>query len=255
MEKIKCDGIIFDMDGVLVDVSSSYRLAIKQTGEYVLRNKFNMEVTIDPSDIDEMKKIPGFNNDWDLSYELIQLLRNRVTRDQFTQKAKLVDSTIQKSKDYQEVKDIFQTYYLGEQLFFELYNRPAPFSNPRGLIENEKALIDENVLETLGQKYPLGVATSRPRFEALFALRNLGITPRFIKEEYIVAQEDTDFEKPDPAPLIEAKRRMGVQNPSYIGDSINDKIAASRAGFFFIGIGLPGDIQVASVNQSPEVIS
>ena len=34
----KIDSIIFDCDGVLIDVTKSYDLAIKQTTDYVVRN-------------------------------------------------------------------------------------------------------------------------------------------------------------------------------------------------------------------------
>jgi len=37
--KTKYDGLIFDMDGVLVDVSQSYREAIRQTAGYFLKRK------------------------------------------------------------------------------------------------------------------------------------------------------------------------------------------------------------------------
>ena len=40
---IKPDVIIFDIDGVLVDVSRSYRLAIKQTVEHFTNNKLPIE--------------------------------------------------------------------------------------------------------------------------------------------------------------------------------------------------------------------
>ena len=35
--KVTYDGLIFDMDGVLVDVSKSYREAIRQTTSYFLK--------------------------------------------------------------------------------------------------------------------------------------------------------------------------------------------------------------------------
>ena len=63
--KTKYDGLIFDMDGVLVDVSKSYREAIRQTVSYFL----GKNVLI--SEVDKIKNKVGMNNDWDASYALI----------------------------------------------------------------------------------------------------------------------------------------------------------------------------------------
>ncbi len=57
--------IIFDVDGVLIDVSQSYRLAIKKTAEFFLGKILQM------SEVDEIKSM-GVNNDYDASELLIQ---------------------------------------------------------------------------------------------------------------------------------------------------------------------------------------
>ena len=80
----KYDGLIFDMDGVLVDVSQSYREAIRQTAGYFLNGSVLM------SEVDEIKNKIGMNNDWDATYALIN------------------DSTI----SYESVKEYFQKKYL-----------------------------------------------------------------------------------------------------------------------------------------------
>ncbi|MGN0004774.1 MAG: histidinol-phosphate transaminase [Candidatus Gastranaerophilaceae bacterium] len=53
--------LIFDMDGVLVDVSNSYRTTIKKTYEFFA----NKEISYDK--ISEAKNSGGLNNDWDLT--------------------------------------------------------------------------------------------------------------------------------------------------------------------------------------------
>lgn len=249
------DGVIFDIDGVLIDVSKSYRQIIKETVEYMLKDKFNKKTSVLPEEIEEMKKIPGFNNDWDLSYALIKLLKTNTKKEDFKSKAKPVSEQIRKSKDYQKTKDIFQCFYLGQKLFLEIYKRKPSIVFKKGLIANEFLLLNLEILRLLSRKYKLGVATSRPRFEALFALKNLEITTKFIKEANIVAQEDVPKEKPAPDQLLEAKRRMRSKNPVYIGDSINDVIAAKKAGMtcIFIGNDL-GDIQLSNINQIKEVL-
>lgn len=58
--------LIFDIDGVLVDVSKSYRVAIKQTVEYFTGKETTLE------EIQALKNKGGFNNDWDATEELIK---------------------------------------------------------------------------------------------------------------------------------------------------------------------------------------
>ena len=59
--------VIFDMDGVLVDVSRAYRQAIKQATEYFTGEE------IDPKEIQKLKNQGGFNDDIDLTEALISI--------------------------------------------------------------------------------------------------------------------------------------------------------------------------------------
>ena len=72
------DLLIFDMDGVLVDVSRSYRQAIQQTVqiyfETCLGLKKGRRSLITKEDISLFKSIGGFNNDWELTSALILYL-------------------------------------------------------------------------------------------------------------------------------------------------------------------------------------
>lgn len=82
--KTKYDGLIFDMDGILVDVSQSYREAIRQTAGFFLRKNIQM------AEVDKIKNKVGMNNDWDATYALINKLEI----------------------NYETVKDYFQKIYL-----------------------------------------------------------------------------------------------------------------------------------------------
>lgn len=57
--------LIFDMDGVLADVSNSYRTTIKKTYEYFSDREMSYER------ISEAKNSGGLNNDWDLTEFLL----------------------------------------------------------------------------------------------------------------------------------------------------------------------------------------
>lgn len=255
MKKNNYDAIIFDMDGVLINESRSYRLAIEMAVNYLLiRYKFKMRVN--RVGINLLKSIPRFNNDWDVSYVLFDFLEKNVSRDNFLNKVKIVTDQVRETKKYREIKDVFQSFYLGREIYYQIYKRKPQVAFQKGLINNDSLLLDLNILRSLAPKYKLGIATSRPRYEALFASKNLKITPDFIKEEFIVAKEDALKEKPEPDPLLEAKNRMKVKNPIYIGDTINDTIAAKKAKMpcIFIGNNKLGDFQLNNVNKIKEIL-
>jgi HAD superfamily phosphatase len=60
--------VIFDVDGVIVDVRESYHLAIKRTAEEFLGREVPLDL------IREIKFSRSINNDWDVTYEVIKEL-------------------------------------------------------------------------------------------------------------------------------------------------------------------------------------
>jgi HAD superfamily hydrolase (TIGR01548 family) len=74
--------IIFDMDGVLVDVSESYREAIRMTARHFFQGAPACDELPDPlfslDDLAEVKQSGGLNNDWETTYRVISLLLTRV---------------------------------------------------------------------------------------------------------------------------------------------------------------------------------
>ena len=67
------DTIIFDCDGVLIDITKSYDLAIIKTTQYVLENfaQINDAINVDFKIIDGFKSTGGFNDEVDLTYAAI----------------------------------------------------------------------------------------------------------------------------------------------------------------------------------------
>jgi pyrophosphatase PpaX len=92
----------------------------------------------------------------------------------------------------------------------------------------------EAALDILGSRYRLGVVTSKSRPVAERGLDAFGLRERF---EVMVAYEDTEAHKPDPAPLVEAARLLGVPlaRCAYVGDSPHDMAAAIAGGAISIG--------------------
>jgi len=120
------EAILFDMDGVLADVSRSYRQAIVQTVRH-----FGQEITA--ADIAAETALGDANNDWVLSGRL--LAKRGVT------------------VALAEVTRIFEALYQGTD---EL----------PGLRETETLMVDRALLESLRRRYRLGVVTGRPRPDA-----------------------------------------------------------------------------------------
>jgi len=58
--------LIFDIDGVLADVSKSYRAAVKKTSEFFSNKKVSFD------EIQAFKNKGGLNNDWDLAEAIIK---------------------------------------------------------------------------------------------------------------------------------------------------------------------------------------
>ena len=126
--------VLFDMDGVLVDVSESYRRAVKQTAETFL------EVDISLETIQGYKNRGGLNNDWDLTEAII------------------TDHGLTIPKE--TIIEVFQRFYLGNDF--------------DGLIHMERWLAEKDVLSTIGRGFKTGIVTGRPREEAIYTLKRFG---------------------------------------------------------------------------------
>jgi HAD superfamily hydrolase (TIGR01548 family) len=76
--------IVFDMDGVLIDVSRSYRETVRQTARLFFNIAPSSEKLPDPlfplADLAAVKQSGGLNNDWDLSCLVINLLFNQIEK-------------------------------------------------------------------------------------------------------------------------------------------------------------------------------
>ena len=131
--------IVFDMDGVLIDASASYRIAIQETYMYFSKKQVSL------SEIQEWKNKGGFNNDWILTQKLLEEAKVKVKFEDIVQK--------------------FNEFYFG--------------NDGDGLISNERWLISKEELQKLAKKYDLAIFTGRQRHEAIFALKNAGVEDLF----------------------------------------------------------------------------
>ncbi|WP_438767331.1 HAD-IA family hydrolase [Kushneria sp. TE3] len=92
----------------------------------------------------------------------------------------------------------------------------------------------EKVLDVYRKtKRPWGIITNKPREYAVPLLETLNIKP-----DVLLCADDLPVKKPDPAPLIEAARRLNIAPEYcwYIGDHLRDIQAANNAGMTAIAV-------------------
>lgn len=123
--------VVFDMDGVLVDVSESYRETIRRTVQHFTGALVSHE------EIQDWKNQGGWNDDWQLSRALIAA-RGR-------------------EMDLPEVIEYFQKIFHGE--------------NGDGLMSRERWIGRPGLMEELVTRFGLAVFTGRTRWEAELTLR------------------------------------------------------------------------------------
>lgn len=249
----KIDSIIFDMDGVLID-NNAYEQAIMRSVQRAVENN-TVSQAICRAYINVVKSVSGFNNDWDTTFAIVTLIKKKMPLPQIATVLRPLNSKQRNSVIYKNLKDIFQSYYLGADLFEKTYNKKPPVSMKKGLITQETCLIDKAVLDQLQKRYKLAIATSRPKMEALFAIQNAKLTVYF-PQNTIVAREDVTLEKPAPEPLLTAQKRLQSVSSIYIGDTINDVLAAKKANMPSIVVGkkTKGNFSVENINNIMEVL-
>lgn len=202
----KYDCILFDMDGVLVDVSKSYRVAIEKTANWYFEKK-GMTARVSQKEVGAIKAISGFNNDWDATFAVVRAAINGTGPEE----AAPLSAEEKSGSLYSELQSQFQKFYLN------------------GLMQSEPPMVKDGTLKAIAESgMRIGIVTGRPRAEAEFAVKNngwMGIFPA----ERIVALEDCEEEKPSPAPLLLAMKKLGAKRAVYIGDTASDCAAAKAA--------------------------
>ena len=203
--------IIFDMDGVIIDVSSSYRECIRKTTSIFLLPCINSKLLPEPlftlADLASLKRTGGLNNDWDLTHKVITLLFSKISgkKESINRKdwdveelacfLKTENNPIEnlfkkagalkfKEVDFfyngdvgsgNIIKQIFQELYLGKELFSETYGFSAQYYFDEALILKEKLFLDKVMLSSLAASNRLAIATGRPAAEAVYPVKKNNI--------------------------------------------------------------------------------
>jgi HAD superfamily phosphatase len=223
---------VFDIDGVVRDVITSYRRAIADTVENFTAGAYRPT----QADIDLLKSEGIWNNDWEASQELVY--RYFETHKQGRSQIDL---------DYPTLVAYFQSLYQGTD--------PHRWT---GYICDETLLLQPTYLEQLSASgIPWGFFSGATRDEANYVLERLGLV-----SPALIAMEDAPG-KPDPTGLLAVVHQLEVQHQLpkttpvlYAGDTVADMYTVIKAKAFqpqrpWIGVGiLPPHVQTTTKRRN-----
>jgi HAD superfamily phosphatase len=132
--------VIFDVDGVLVDVHGSYHRSILDTVKHFTGRRFTY------AHIQQWKSRSGYNDDWRLSTDWINSAGGDV--------------------EYEQVKRVFQKIYWGT-------------NGTRGNVWRERWLVSPKLLERWARRAELALFTGRTRRELRHTLEHFGVKKLF----------------------------------------------------------------------------
>jgi phosphoglycolate phosphatase-like HAD superfamily hydrolase len=211
--------LIFDLDGVITSEADYWRTAGEGVGSEI------------PLDFIYWVKNHAVNHNWDLAFLAASARSDysafRQTHEQLTGKDLLAACPGYRGPVWQDIHQACQ----------RIQDTRLPV---------EVLLDAKPMFETLKADYAFGVATGRPRPEALAPLAHAGILDyfdpaRIVTHDDVVEAERThpgqSFGKPDPFIVHKAMRAdFRADQTIFVGDTLSDIQAAARAGVRSIGI-------------------
>ena len=252
------DSIIFDCDGVLIDITKSYDLTIIKTTKYILEIFAGIKdpINVDYKIIDGFKSTGGFNDEVDLTYAAIVsiIAAKKLGKNQtefIFDVIKNIDSTgissvekyIEKQVDISEIKNqmdypgshhenplyqIFDQIFYGPELYLKLFNRTSIFSEP-GLIEQDEVILSDILIQKLKKKFnsKLAMVTGRGKESVRYSLNEL-LDKFDLYNSVFLEDESRDLAKPNPKPLLDSVCGLESISALYVGDSMEDFIMAKK---------------------------
>ena len=254
----KTNIIIFDCDGVLIDITKSYDLAIIKTTQYVLENfaKINDSITVDFKIIDGFKSTGGFNDEVDLTYAVIISLvaANQLEKDPTEFIFDVINNSdssgiisvekyLESQTDISKIKNqlsypgthhqnplyqIFDQLFYGPKLYENLFKIKSNFSES-GLIEQDDVILNEKLLKLLQTKFDSKIAmvTGRGKQSVKYSLKEM-LDEFDLNNSVFLEDESRELAKPNPQPLFDSIKGMGDGITLYVGDSMEDFIMAKK---------------------------
>jgi HAD superfamily phosphatase len=255
------DCVLFDIDGVLVDIRKSYNAAIKETVEYMLKfitgSSFQRLVTDEI--ILKFRQSGGFNNDTDTSYAitlatlanppknisegrkfLARVAENADESGRISVEKFLAIYDIDKWKKVltypAPVKDsmlarVFDEIFYGPDLFRQQNHlEPKYWTTGRPLIKNDKLAVTVKTMKKLNKMFKgnIAIVSGRSRLAAEYSLKSV---IKYFNSDACVFLEDKkrEYAKPNPYAVKHTMKVLGAKTAVYVGDSAEDLLMTRRA--------------------------
>lgn len=251
----ECEAIIFDIDGVLVDVKKSYNEAIIKTVEHILVKNFDISLNNFPFRdlISKLRDTGGFNNDIDTAYSMVLIilyciLINKMNIDKTVQIFhNILEKLDDKGKDSVEkeleklgnitsitkklkypsnddmISTIFNEIFYGPILYKKRFNKEPKYYFDKPLITNDILIIKESTMRLLSQKFNgnMGLISGRSKVASHFTLNSI---IDYFNENACVFLEDEkrEFSKPHAFSLHKVFDSLNLSSALYVGDSMAD---------------------------------
>lgn len=186
--------LIFDVDGVLVDVRESFWRSGLETMRFLTGKRVTW------AELYKWKNKPGNNDDWTMVSNWATALGRPTT--------------------YEEARDAFQRFY------WDCDGRP-------GNVRREKMLVTPKQVERWARRFELDLFTGRTRREFAYSFERWAGTRCF---RTVVTQDDVARKKPYPDGLVKILGKRDAGSALYLGDNVDDGLAAQAAGVPFMAI-------------------
>ena len=254
------DSIIFDCDGVLIDVTKSYDTTINKTISFVLKEIAG--ITVDTPLTNEIllkfKSTGGFNDEIDITYagilcfigakefqttptELILSMLNEADDsgiayvENFLNKIDVDIPRWKRELGYPSadkndlIHATFDQLFFGPELYSKIFQKKSNFSE-KGFIKNDRIIVNSDLTGALKKKFNDKVAIVTGRgFNAISSSLKEILNQFNVENSVFLEDESRDLAKPNPQSLIRAMKGLDSKNCLYVGDSMEDMILARKA--------------------------
>jgi HAD superfamily phosphatase len=190
--------LIFDIDGVLIDVRGTYWRSALETVRYLSGQRVTY------AQLHAWKSKPGYNDDWRMTADWVTSLGRPTT--------------------YLEARKAFEKFYWGT-------------NGKLGNVRNEKFMVTARQVERWAKGFELNLFTGRTREEFSYTFTRW---PQIARFRSIVTMDDVKRGKPNPEGLLRILDKRDPETAVYVGDNIDDALAARDAAVPFFAILPPG---------------
>jgi len=197
--RIQPEILIFDVDGVLVDVRQTFWRSAIETIRFLTGKR------VTHAELHRWKGKPGNNDDWRMVANWATALGTPTT--------------------YEQAREAFGKFYWGA-------------GGQAGNVRREKIMVTAAQISRWAAHYELNLFTGRNRREYEFTFSKWRGSVHF---QTVVTMDDVKKMKPHPEGLYKILGKRDPSSALYLGDNIDDALAARDAGVPFAAIIAPGE--------------